>query len=585
VRLTLLLCAVLLLAPTAAAQTPIVSKSYSYSATPGQSDDAPDVTVTTPALEKGKRYRIEASGLVRYEAQPIYNYPAYDCDPLFCLESGVPGANPELGGEISMNLPPSINYQSIDAFVHEKRRVPYQPGHAYSETFRADKDGPIRIQGPEAWGHTPGRGTVEMALYEAGEPEIEIDYEMDPRFDENAHGRLPVFDAGKEITPPDGFGVLLKLKRRGKRGCDEKFQYRFKVDGAKLAATRDSKNECAYRVHLHEGVRKIEVRTRDGFGKALDGEERIDVQDFLIFGIGDSAGSGEGAPMGTPNWVDRRCHRSWDSGQAVAAKRIEDADERSSVTFVHLACSGGRIDRGLLGGYEGIEAASPDLPPQVDEIKRLAGTREIDAIEMSMGVNQLEFGAVLGHCVSNADCQNVEFHPGQTTEQFVRTAFGVLPTLYGHLASRLDELLPEASSSRVYITQYPELLRGDDGELCPRVLAIKGVGEIDAKEVAWLDQAMAAPLDAHVQGAALTARWTYVNGIKAAFHKHGYCASQDGWIRSASGSIATQGDKNGSMHPTNEGYRHIASFAVKRLKADLLPKGRPRRVREPGRGL
>jgi len=46
-----------------------------------------------------------------------------------------------------------------------------------------------------------------------------------------------------------------------------------------------------------------------------------------------------------------RCHRSMISGQARAALAIEQADPRTSVTLVHLACSGAKIDKGLTDGY------------------------------------------------------------------------------------------------------------------------------------------------------------------------------------------------------------------------------------------
>ena len=56
-----------------------------------------------------------------------------------------------------------------------------------------------------------------------------------------------------------------------------------------------------------------------------------------------------------PTWQDERCHRSAFAGSAQAALAIEQADPRTSVTFVHLACSGAKVDVGLLEPYAGAE--------------------------------------------------------------------------------------------------------------------------------------------------------------------------------------------------------------------------------------
>ena len=43
-------------------------------------------------------------------------------------------------------------------------------------------------------------------------------------------------------------------------------------------------------------------------------------------------------------WQDRRCHRSARAGIAQAALELEQLDPHTSVTFVHLACSGAEAD-------------------------------------------------------------------------------------------------------------------------------------------------------------------------------------------------------------------------------------------------
>lgn len=104
-------------------------------------------------------------------------------------------------------------------------------------------------------------------------------------------------------------------------------------------------------------------------------------------------------------WQDTRCHRSANSSQARAALQIEDSDPRTSVTFVHIACSGAQIDKGLVGSYRGVEpVAGETLDPQIDQVRDLIGDREIDALLISIGGNDVNFGEMIKTCVKQEDC-------------------------------------------------------------------------------------------------------------------------------------------------------------------------------------
>ncbi|MGN6696388.1 MAG: hypothetical protein ACTHN0_19575, partial [Aquihabitans sp.] len=102
-------------------------------------------------------------------------------------------------------------------------------------------------------------------------------------------------------------------------------------------------------------------------------EETITPKDNLIVSVGDSVASGEGNPdtleSGTywsPKWQNKQCHRTSLAGPAQAALRMERRDPHSSVTFVHLACSGASITTGLLGDYDGQDpSAGTKLKPQL----------------------------------------------------------------------------------------------------------------------------------------------------------------------------------------------------------------------------
>jgi len=133
-----------------------------------------------------------------------------------------------------------------------------------------------------------------------------------------------------------------------------------------------------------------------------------------------------------PSWQDARCHRSAKAGPALAAKMIEDSNPHNSVTFLSLACSGASIATGLLAPYEGRDpkggmAYAPPLvngklPPQVGEVARLLcpvsldqngrcpqGGRKIDALTISAGGNDVDFGPIIEYCAALPNCGSWPF--------------------------------------------------------------------------------------------------------------------------------------------------------------------------------
>lgn len=132
-----------------------------------------------------------------------------------------------------------------------------------------------------------------------------------------------------------------------------------------------------------------------------------------------------------------RCHRSMLSGQARAALAIEQADPHTSVTLVHLSCTGAQIDRGLLEGYgaaspiaalsiliekELIDGTTlqeampqlfnlPDIEPQVCVAADTVRGREVDAIVTSIGGNDLGFAKIIEQCIAGEPCHDPDALP------------------------------------------------------------------------------------------------------------------------------------------------------------------------------
>ena len=194
------------------------------------------------------------------------------------------------------------------------------------------------------------------------------------------------------------------------RSTGSPVKYSWSIDGVEVGVeTRCDGFEYDFPA---EGEYSVSLVVENRSGEQVEQTEVIVVRDLLIFGLGDSYGSGEGSPdvedfeEGGAQWQNRRCHRSAHSGQVRAARMIEDADPHTSVTFVHVACSGGRIHKALLGAYPGIESEPEDEPlmPQVDRVTALAGEHEIDALFVSIGGNDINFSKVLEACILGEVC-------------------------------------------------------------------------------------------------------------------------------------------------------------------------------------
>ncbi len=314
----------------------------------------------------------------------------------------------------------------------------------------------------------------------------------------------------------------------------------------------------------------------------------------------------------TPTWQDKRCNRSSISGQAQAAKALEDADPHTSVTLVHLSCSGATVSEGLIGPYAGVEppAGAADLPPQVARAAALIGGREVDAVLVSIGGNDVGFGPMITACMFIADCtkSTSSLDPGisgdlglmcatqvaaslggdcmrgfqslvAAYQETVRTAARIyaqgkirLPTRYAALAEELADAFPAVAGdpARVLISEYPNAVEDEDGRACDADThgLARMLPGVTAAESAWFRNTVTLGLNGMIQEAATAHGWTKVGGIYDAFSKHGYCA-RDSWIRRLQDSFAMQGTKEGTAHPTPEGHEVYRDQYLAALKAQL----------------
>jgi lysophospholipase L1-like esterase len=410
------------------------------------------------------------------------------------------------------------------------------------------------------------------------------------------------------VTPPQGFRVQLAVRRGDRVDCAPSDRFSFGVGGKVLGASRidPQAGACQFEVRLPEGVHQVTMTMTAQDGTTGTGVITITVQDWLVFGLGDSNGAGEGAPKediatvnGVPDplelWTNERCHRSTNSYQAMTARTVENQDDLTSVTFVHLACSGASIQNGMLGGYEGIEPPSGSalLPGQVREMQRLAAGREIDAVIVSIGINDIGFGPLVLFCIERNNCPaELGFVRSKNTtlDAFVLRFLNRDPkakddTLWKRY-QRLAEALRRAgvNADRVFITQYFDPTKYLDPTqnalaTCNPLISLPGGYEFTQLEAQWAAARVLTPLNLTVRDAAARYGWRVVTGVAEGFAAHGYCDGDQSWIRSLTSAVGGQGDASGTLHATPVGNAFTSSLVTPVIAKSLYPSGAARQPR------
>lgn len=415
--------------------------------------------------------------------------------------------------------------------------------------------------------------------------DLDFDYVAQPRYglDANNDGLTDQLTTAAAVSPPDGFPIDLSVAT-----CPANARVVWR------SGTRALGEGCAVTARLPEGSHDVEVQAFDDGSDQLIGAkiEQVVVNDILIVSLGDSVASGEGAnekPVPVVGWGDNQCHRSAAAGPSVAAKALEAASTRSSVTFVHLACSGATIHKGILGPYDGIVPGVVTLPPQIQQMTSLVRDRQIDALTISIGANDVQFSKIIELCMADPSCEL----PASSLGIGV-TGFGLgaahfaslapnLPAAYAQLAGALHNLRTPAGDraipgNRIFLTEYYNPMRDTTGAPCDGGVladaptgtltqalgptlgplvggAVSQVADIDADEARWAEQVMLTELNRLGDEAAANFGWQRVSGMFADFAPHGYCTpAGQRWVETFTDSMASQGDQNGSVHPNIAGH-------------------------------
>ncbi len=397
--------------------------------------------------------------------------------------------------------------------------------------------------------------------------------------------------------------------------CPTETYYKWTLKPVKKAGDKTEPKEiklgssCREPISLEEGKYKVSVVERFKADKKLTGRkiknEDVIIQDWLIIGMGDSNGSGQGTVTDRIPYEFPQCDRNQYSYQAQVAKQIEEADSKTSVTFIHTACSGAQTVHINESKYLG---QNPDennkLPPQVDQVmKRLLKNkkepRQVDAVILSIGVNDILFGPILGVCVPFAVGTNDIFYPGcqnfsvETTKDANKE--GDLKLSSGSKAVNIDSAIRGKAAELVKLfkpvvkglntlgvkgkdifhTSYPDFTQDVTGDVCGDSSSI-GLRKGDWEWFGEMRRLLVEQIFKHQA----KKNWAATPDFKEVFAKHGYCAGSQSWFQGLFLSIINQYTKNGGFHSKSEGHMAMADALFPHLclalYGDLTCKGTPR---------
>jgi hypothetical protein len=342
----------------------------------------------------------------------------------------------------------------------------------------------------------------------------------------------------------------------------------------------------------------------------------------------------------------------------MAAIALELADPHTSVTFISFACSGASINTpnydpeslwewpasgadpakhlgtGVLGHYRGAETDVPYsaagvgyIPAQMDQLRNALSSsngqtiRQIDALIISGGGNDIHFGEIAAACAVDGNCwdlsllkedphNDIKYTPRQLIKRALKITDPLsnpdgtpnyspynLPDNYDQLAAQVNALNP--APAHVYLNQYMDQTRHDGGGYCPMLEDVFWPLVVTSEEAREASQFALHNLNQTLRTVAQKYQvnhWQLVDGITSfevdplvapgtdgLFVKgpdgkgHGYCAS-DNWVIRAEESELIQGPLNwrpgtrGTLHPTIRGHQVYKERLLRYMLPDLMPQ-------------
>lgn len=415
------------------------------------------------------------------------------------------------------------------------------------------------------------------------------------------------------IKKPDGeFPVILDACE-STPGFSHIKDYEFKIA---LPNKSVMQKECRYLINAPLGAEfEASIRVRGSEGLLSEfASASVKIKDILIIAFGDSYAAGEGAsngpgvplpvnpspgiplpgiplpgtpsfdfdPLGSPlpepsvigepRWEESNCHRSrWAPASIVARDMVGEINKKVSVTFMSETCSGATINVLL----------SKQLP---NMRQRLQGAhRHVDIIVVGIGGADMGFKDVIVECLRAV-------HPKCDASEKIMRLIGMRES---ELPTRLDNLIHEIrnlgdfidSSTKIVLTEYPDVTRGDKGDYCflmgdfTQQFNIFHTAEITPLESKHISSEWATALNRTLLFSAAKNQVSFAGGIWDNAITHGYCSTRP-WVNTykrSLGKLGCNGDwqaqifgttyciSDGTLHPNVWGAMNIASSIQKIL--------------------
>lgn len=334
---------------------------------------------------------------------------------------------------------------------------------------------------------------------------------------------------------------------------------------------------------------------------------RIEVKDRLIVSLGDSFASGEGNPDravryqrgrvvrygstdprlrgyparvgewrntgdqvftdGAAQWLHRPCHRSLYSSHARVALHLAlaDADERTSITFLSVACTAAEVENGLFMPHMGNDREGTDEHVTLSQLSGIAraicapgstalGTanyalrategdaarershriftcpkdqaRAIDLLLLSIGGNDIGFSKLVGWA-SLSDVAESALKGTLTRDPArARPYLGALRHNYGEVDRAVRDAL-HAEPARVVLTAYPRMGFNERGTRCGsgRVgMEVSPVFSFFGSRAASVERFAENELTPLMREVASKHGWQWVDAHREMSRRHGFCA-------------------------------------------------------------
>lgn len=302
---------------------------------------------------------------------------------------------------------------------------------------------------------------------------------------------------------------------------------------------------------------------------------------FSFFGIGDGADS-EDSPHPAA-WQEPNAYRSYRSGQSLGARKAESgtASGADLITFLPFGRTGSEIDDGLLGprtvsqlltnGNDSIDGWIKNMG-QIEEARRTAGKRPIDALIITIGVNDLGFSSLVTNSILKAS--------GEKRKNRIEGAKNKVENIFPKQLNELRVAVEKELKPReVFITEYPvgifgEIAKGAKpcgilASIVPNPVTFEGLN-LDKSDAIGLGE-VGQKLNEKIREKAREFGWHLIDGIENGFNGHGYCAGNSFFV-SAEESCLNQGDFEGMLHPNQKGHELTRDHISEAIKNVLLTR-------------